>query len=311
MITKLTKEQEAMIPVYRQTWLDYTIKSGPIDKEKCEDAIKWAYNFVNMKLPTKFVYLRSVVECNKAINLLNLGYKLDLDSNISANIQNLLSDNKVKKDIKKNSQTYYYLSSKFWWAGYYCFYDFILNELMPEKRKDFPLLENIKNFIKHSQIFFPFEDIVFVCPNPVEVHFDERGRLHNLNGMSVKFIDGVGIYTLDGIKVSKEIFENVQTKKNAEKIMSIQNTEQRLVAIKYFGAGNLLSELNSKVVDSYKDYTLHEVMIDRNKELLLEMQNPSENKKHYEFVPPEMNTCKKAMAWRIGFDVYSEPKTYS
>ena len=44
-------------------------------------------------------------------------------------------------------------------------------------------------------------------------------------------------------------------------------------------------------------------------EKLLEMQNPSEPKKHYEFVPPEVQTVNQALAWRIGWklDAFKEP----
>jgi hypothetical protein len=42
------------------------------------------------------------------------------------------------------------------------------------------------------------ENICYVSRKPVEIHFDEDGKLHNDRGMSCRFADNYGIYTLHG-----------------------------------------------------------------------------------------------------------------
>ena len=92
--------------------------------------------------------------------------------------------------------------------------------------------------------------------------------------------------------------------------------EQRLVLIRNFGAGNMLEELDGKLIDEDVirlygqdiDYKLWAVQIEGNTEKLLEMQNPSEPKRHHEFVTPGIMTCKDALAERMGLDKFKKPK---
>jgi len=118
----------------------------------------------------------------------------------------------------------------------------------------------------------------------------------------MKFKDGYEFYALHNIRIEKEMLNY-----NAKEIMAVENVEQRLVLIKNFGVENMLKELDSKIIDTFKEYVLHSVLIEGNKEKLLQMQNPSEPKVHYEFVPPEIETCQQAMAWRFGLDLYVNP----
>ena len=39
----LTKEQEALLPIYRQKWLNIGYSTNPIDREQTIKSIKWLY----------------------------------------------------------------------------------------------------------------------------------------------------------------------------------------------------------------------------------------------------------------------------
>jgi hypothetical protein len=79
------------------------------------------------------------------------------------------------------------------------------------------------------------------------------------------------------------------------------------MAIKKIGIERVLKKLNSNVIDAYAEYKLHEVDLFGNKEKLLEMKNHSEDKTHYEWILPEINKVKDALAWRCGLSNYIEP----
>lgn len=281
MITKLTPKQEEMIPVYLKKWLDIGYNTDRFDEAKTKEVMTWAYELAGYQPPEVLI-----VDSPKAAQ--ELACKLT-------------GVNKIH-----NNHNY-----QWYWSNYYGFYDYILNEIFPEKKADFPLLEKIIELNKHSHYFVYFDNRVIVSQRPTSIKVDEEGRLHNELGPALEYADGYKIYALDGIRITEKQFMWVKSKLDGSKIMSITNVEQRLVCIKYFGVGQLLSHLDSKVVDEYKDYKLHEVTIEGDRNKLLEMQNPSEPKKHYEFVPPEITSCKSAMAWRAGLEVYTPPKTYS
>jgi hypothetical protein len=90
--------------------------------------------------------------------------------------------------------------------------------------------------------------------------------------------------------------------------LKLTNVEQRLVGVKYVGPERLIKHLNGKVLDTKGDeYVLHSFNLENTECVMLEMQNPSEPKRHYEFVPPEVTTVNQALAWRLGWDSFKEP----
>lgn len=58
MITKLTPEQEALIPVYLQKWLDVGYRTKPLDKAKAEAAIAFSYKLMSKPMP-QVIYSQS------------------------------------------------------------------------------------------------------------------------------------------------------------------------------------------------------------------------------------------------------------
>lgn len=150
--------------------------------------------------------------------------------------------------------------------------------------------------------------IVFVSDNPKKIVKDQQGRLHSTEGQALEYSDGYGLYSLDGVRIDKELFDLVAEKKDANKVMAIKNVEQRLVCIKYFGMGNMRTQLKAKTLDTKgNDYELYSIELEGSKEKVLRMKNPSEEKWHDEFVPPEIETVNQALAWRIGWDSFKEP----
>jgi len=196
---------------------------------------------------------------------------------------------------------------KWYWSDYYGFYDFILNEIFPDKKDSFPLLKKVHEYLRAVSHVVAFKNIVFISDNPCKILKDEQGRLHSEDSQALEYRDGWGIYALDGVTISKEVFDLVQEKKDADKIMAIENVEHRLVAMKYFGVGNMRGQLNAKTLDKSEIYELYEIDLMGRREKVLRMKNPSEDKWHDEFVPPETKDIKDALRIRWGLDEYVEP----
>jgi hypothetical protein len=53
-IEKLTPEQEALIPIYLEKWQKIALSTEAIDRQKASDAIKSAYNLINISEPKNF-----------------------------------------------------------------------------------------------------------------------------------------------------------------------------------------------------------------------------------------------------------------
>jgi len=74
-ITRLTPEQKADLPVFRQQYLDMAQSKEPVDRGKLEDAIGRAYKYIGKEQPAVIV-LESPLQCMAAIAVLkSLGFE--------------------------------------------------------------------------------------------------------------------------------------------------------------------------------------------------------------------------------------------
>jgi hypothetical protein len=280
MITNLTPKQKAAIPEYFNKWAKVGYSTERLDPSKTKQAFEWAYQLAGYQSPEVIIVDSPLAAQKKACQL--------------------TGENRAHPN--HNYQWY--------WTGYYGFYDYILNELFPEKKGDFHLLEDALFFIQNSHYFVYFDDKVIVSQRPTEIHVDSENdhRLHNELGPALKYADGYSVYALDGVLITEEMLMKVNSKLDASSILGIENADQRVVCTKYFGVGNMLTELEAKELDSFKWYKLYQVELEGETEKLLELKNPSEPKTHYEFVPPHVESCQQAMAVRCGLELFTNPK---
>lgn len=60
LIEKLTPEQEALIPVYREKWLRIALSTERIERQNAIEAVKAAYNFIGIPEPEENIFFDSV-----------------------------------------------------------------------------------------------------------------------------------------------------------------------------------------------------------------------------------------------------------
>ncbi len=137
--------------------------------------------------------------------------------------------------------------------GWVSFYDFFKNKVNYKKEN----LNNLNKFIYllKSGIYdmVQFEKIVFVSDMPTSIKRDDRNRLHSTNGMAIEWLDGYGLYFINGVSFNKELFEKVTDPEvRASEILSIKNVEQRRVAYENMDKSKML-ELDYKVIDQVSD----------------------------------------------------------
>jgi hypothetical protein len=202
-----------------------------------------------------------------------------------------------------------YLPSLLRWPGWTGFYDYATNELL-EKTDESLLFNKLATHWRETHRYLLFPEIAFVSDFPKKIDLDQEYRLNNLTGPALLYRDSYALYFISGVRMTGEewVCTTPADELNVEKVMAIKNAEQRLMAIKKMGIERVLNKLDSKVIsegnlDSTNlVYKLHEVVLNRSREKLFEMRNPSEPKTHYEWVAPECETVQQADMWRRGFD---------
>jgi hypothetical protein len=83
-IEKLTPEQEADLPIFRQRYLDIALGGGRIERAKLQTAMNDAYAVIGKPAPALFIF-DSPQECMLAIKIFQMGGK-DLGDNLGANL---------------------------------------------------------------------------------------------------------------------------------------------------------------------------------------------------------------------------------
>jgi hypothetical protein len=293
MIEKLSPEQEAQMGVYVKKYLALGLSTQPFTEEIeariTNDIMPRIYKAGGLTPPTEVLFFESPLAALQEASR--------------------MSGRPVSEEVGNLS----YGSQDAGWCSYYKFFE---EQCGVDLGTDFALAD----LCGLCSFWLAYDGVALVSQNPSAIRM-ENGVLHNVTGPSWEYADGFRGYTLFGTPVSEEVVtEMLPDKKNGGKrILALTNVEERLVAIKAYGAENMLEQMNGKVIDTKKgtiragdsraEYVLHEVVLEGNPEKLLEMQNPSEPKRHYEWVDPKCTSVNEALAWRAGWSVeeFQEP----
>lgn len=274
-IEKLTAEQEALLPVYRDKWLEIGLSTEPLDFEKAKIAVCTAYESAGLSKPTKFYTAKSPFDAIGVIQELNPKMKA--------------------KDIF-NDMTYGCHDAN--WLGFYQYFRDVLDLKVCDK------LSGLIDLASHCGWLNMYEDTVVFQDRPEHIKFDDQNRLHCENGPAILYRDGYGVYAWHGVRIPSEWITN-KGELTAKTALTWVNMEQRRAACEIVGWAKVLRELNARVIESDEDPmigTLLEVDIpDIGKEKFLKVLCGTGR----EFaipVPPEMKTALEANAWTYGLD---------
>lgn len=240
MITELTPEQEALIPIYREKWRAIALSTERIDRQKVIQVIQAAYRVRKCDEP-KIIFFDSPyaalssgrfswqVECDLEVYLL-YGQSDHQNWNLSWELEQA-----VQQHLYKDSSDNYYwlLDEQPWyiiwkfiasqpgfpkrlisdlfhdermcfekWASGGCLYDFYISELgcVPY---DLAAWEIFKVLMRECGWVYPFRRICFVCDRPTKLAFDDQGRLHADKEPAIEFADGFCVYAHHGELVTE------------------------------------------------------------------------------------------------------------
>jgi len=273
MIEKLTKEQEDLLDVYKDKWLETGLSTKEIDFDKSIEALKVIYAGGNEKLPSRHEIYDSPFAARTAWKE---KYNLDIHSN----------------DFIYGAQDATWLS----------FYNYFLEVLDVKQCEP---LKGLMDLASHCGWALIYDEVIALTHNPVHIKFDDEERLHCENDLAIKYRDNTGVAAWHGTPIPKEwIFDkNVIT---PEIMFRWENIEQRRAACEIIGWANVLDHLEAVVIDEDADPTigtLLEVNLpDSGKEKFLIAHDPNVKKRVGIPVPKEMTTALEANSWTYGID---------
>jgi hypothetical protein len=248
LISTLTPEQEAMLPVYLEKYRKMALNTEPMDKIKAKEVITRLYEINDLKTPL-VVFASSPAESIKQINALK---ETKSKYNLDGLLQGFLEEEvkKVKNTNLEVPSMWFIGGSDFYWISLYKFGQYI-----GVKFDNLDKLDAYHDYAEHCGIMYAYEDIVFVSDRPEVIKFDEENLLHNEHGPSVKFRDGYSVYSWHGTRIPGKWIEEGITPQEA---LSQTNAELRRCACELIGWANVLEDesLNPVVIDKNEDPTI-------------------------------------------------------
>ena len=233
MISKLTTEQEAKIPQYLKYWLGVGLRTETIDRDKARQAVDFLYTkILKIDKPKQYLFLESPMACQVFLNGSNqlgdqLGNQLrnqlwnQLENHLRNQLENQLWDqlgdqlrdqlenqlgdqlgdqlrNQLWNQLWDQKIQFTYESLTNWTQPYYWHYSYILNELFPEKKKNFGLFLEYLEHSKHYHYIYPSPEVAVFSDFPKTISVDSEGRLDNSHGMALEYRNGYGFYAQNG-----------------------------------------------------------------------------------------------------------------
>jgi hypothetical protein len=231
-----------------------------------------------------------------------------LHSQLRSQLRSQLSS-QLYSQLYSQKLEYFYLGYSLWfYAGYYGFYDYVLNELFPKKKKDFKLFTEFTSLYKELHQFFLFPKIAFVSEFPSEINVSSDFRLHNFNGPALLYPDSYSIYKMNGVTVTKEQTETSSDKFTKEMILGEKNADVRRELVRKIGIEKAMEILEAKVIDKDMGYELLTLDLgDKRNRPYLKMKDFSIKAYHIEGVHPDVKTVKEALCYRNGLKEFAAP----
>jgi len=220
---------------------------------------------------------------------------------VSNQVRDKISGQILDQELLYFGISYYGDVSDYGWIS---FYDYFERIGLDYKNDNYNKLKKLITSGIFS--FIPLDDFCIICPLPDKIlRLDEK--LHSDTQSAISWKDGYELYFLYGICFEKEIWGKIISRDiTAKEILKFENIEQRMAALKFYGADNLLSELNAKLIDDTAGYELYELdKIFSQTAYFLKYSCPSTGRVYVSGIDPEVGKLGDAMAacaWKFGVE---------
>lgn len=151
------------------------------------------------------------------------------------------------------------------------------------------------------------ENCCFVYSKPVELHFDDRWRLHCQNGPAIGFRDHTVSFMWHGVEVDEKYIKNPRSLK-MKNIMEEGNIEVRRALIDIYGLEDFIRHSGAKTIHEDDCGVLYQKEMFGDEPLVVvKVYNSTPEpdgsiKAYFLRVPPQTRTAREAVAWSFNMN---------
>lgn len=289
-ISSLTDEQRALMPVWRDKWIEIGLCTEPANRPLAEAGIRACYRLAGFKEP------ESIVWCADPQETVTLGPKLAKAAG-----------------SKSNLAWTQYLGGQFWAGGWYygpAGASFCIDACGLELDPDIELRFRAVQAVTMSACWWWLSDkVCTVSERPYILKKDPAtGRLHNPSGPALAWRGGMELYRWRGAVVPKEWITKPQDL-DPMTALTHRNIELRRIAAEILGWAKVLKSVPNRTIDTDPDPQIGRLLEvdlpDAPKSKFLEVRCGT-GRTFCLPVPAGMTTALQANAWTYGLEEASD-----
>lgn len=234
-IESLTKEQEALLPVYRDKWIEIGTNCEPCDFERAKAALTPVYQAAGLEPPGQVYLVDSPIQSCYASAILSEAKQWPSQKNLEGWLNDPDTLQRLRGEAAQHLHDQIYGSHD---AGWLSFYDYLYEVCHLECCKPFLGLIELA---KCCGWWSPYREVAILQHRHCELHRDAQGRLHHESKAAVLYRDGFAVYAWNGVRVPKKVIVAPKTI-TVQDIESEANAEVRRVMIVRYGFDRFLAD---------------------------------------------------------------------
>jgi hypothetical protein len=278
MIESLTPEQESMMEVYREKWIDIGLSTAPLNKERAIAAVKLMYERGGIEVPDTILFAKGPLDCLEVVN------------------QFARENGEEEVSLSDLLASFVCGSHEAFWISFYDYFKEVVEV------ENLEIIDGVSDVSKECGWVACFDKLAVICEKPLIIKMNENNLLHCENGPAIKYSDGFEVYSWNGTRVPKKFIMKEITATDA---LTEENLELRRCACEILGWEAILQELDPIVINRDDDPQIGE---------LVEVEIPDIGREKYLRVqcgtgrmfalpvPPDMKTALQANAWTYGLE---------
>lgn len=221
-IESLTPEQEQLLEVYKQKWIDKGLNTDRLDPKVCQEVSDYYYEKILNKPKVPILIKENPHTTWLAVC-------------------------EYGNDGVTENFVYPYLDGNLM-SGYFAFYDYCNEVLGIEYCEEYEWYKKTTE----CSLIYPLDDICIFCEKPLEINLKD-GQLHAEGKPSIKYEGDWNVYSLNGIRVPKYLAMTPSGLLDLEFFKSKEHlADVKTEFIRKYGIDRMIS-LGIEV-DTYKNY---------------------------------------------------------
>lgn len=223
LISKLTPEQEILFSAQKQKWLN--VISKPIEEKKAKEILLETYRYWGYEIPNIIIVdspraaYQILSQKNKQKESLGLQIRELVDEQIEQRLSEQV-DSHLREQLEEQliDSLWEQLYSQFWLPlenqlkkqfgtkkpkisfdlhqfRYACYFDFAQKIGVNFNETDYSIYTQ---FFENISLYLAYENLAIIIERPIDVHWNEEGKLHAEGKPAIRFRDGFSIYAYDG-----------------------------------------------------------------------------------------------------------------